>query len=188
MNELKEKYTKEVIPKLKEEFKIKNSLSLPKIEKITVNVGVGKYTKDEKYISFVEEIITKITGQKPVRRVAKKSIAGFKIREGNIVGVSVCLRREKMYSFLDNMINIILPRTRDFRGISRKQIDSTGNLTVGISEVSVFPEVETLDFSNGVFGLQFTVTTSKNDREKSLRMFELLGFPFEKNINKEIKK
>jgi len=188
MNELKEKYIKEVIPKLKEEFKIKNSLNLPKIEKITINVGVGRYTKDEKYLSFVEEILTKITGQKPVRRVAKKSIAGFKIREGNVVGISVCLRREKMYSFLDNMINIILPRTRDFRGISRKQIDNTGNLTVGISEVSVFPEVETLDFSNGMFGLQFTVTASKKEREKSLRMFELLGFPFEKNINKEIKK
>ncbi len=188
MNELKEKYIKEVIPKLKEEFNIKNSLELPKIEKITVNVGVGKYIKDDKYISFVEEVLTKITGQKPIRRIAKKSVAGFKVREGNIIGVSLCLRREKMYSFLDNMINIILPRTRDFRGISKKQIDSSGNLTVGISEVSVFPEVETLDFSNGVFGLQFTITSSKKDREKSLRMLELLGFPFEKNINKEIKK
>lgn len=181
MNELKEKYTKEVLPKLKKEFNIKNSLALPKIEKVTVNVGVGRYTKDDKYISFVEEILTKITGQKPVRRIAKKSIAGFKIREGNVVGVSVTLRREKMWSFLDNMVNIILPRTRDFRGVSRKQVDNTGNLTVGISEVSVFPEVETLDFSSGVFGLQFTITTSKNDREKSLKMFEILGFPFEKN-------
>lgn len=95
MNELKEKYTKEVLPKLKKEFNIKNSLALPKIEKVTVNVGVGRYTKDDKYISFVEEILTKITGQKPVRRIAKKSIAGFKIREGNVVGVSVTLRREK---------------------------------------------------------------------------------------------
>ncbi len=181
MNELKEKYTKEVLPKLKKEFNVKNSLALPRIEKITVNIGVGRYTKDDKYISFVEEILTKVTGQKPVRRVAKKSIAGFKIREGNVVGVSVTLRREKMWSFLDNMVNIILPRTRDFRGVSRKQVDNTGNLTVGISEVSVFPEVETLDFSSGMFGLQFTITTSKNDREKSLKMFELLGFPFEKN-------
>lgn len=181
MNELKEKYIKEVVPKLKKEFNTKNSLALPEIEKITVNVGVGKYTKDDKYISFVEEILMKITGQKPIKRLAKKSIAGFKIREGNVVGISVSLRREKMYSFLDNMINIILPRTRDFRGVSRKQLDSSGNLTVGISEVSVFPEVENLDFSNGVFGLQFTITTSKNDREKSLKMFEFLGFPFEKN-------
>lgn len=177
-NELKIKYDKEIVPALKEEFGIKNILQLPKLVNISINVGVGNYSKEENYLKFVEDVLTSITGQKPVRRKAKKSISGFKVREGQIVGISVSLRGEKMYSFVNKFLNVVLPRMKDFRGIKTKSMDKNGNITIGVKEVNVFPEVESMDL-NQLFGLEVTLVVNKFvSEEVNLRMLDLMGVPF----------
>lgn len=176
---LREKYNKKVIPELKEKFGYKNNFEVPKISKVTVNVGLGAGLKDSGYTELVQNNIAKITGQKTVAVKARKSIAGFKIREGMEVGVMVTLRGKRMYDFVDKLINISLPRVRDFRGISSKSVDQGGNLSVGIKEHIIFPEIR-MDDVERLHGLQVVISSTASNREEGLELFTLLGFPFKK--------
>ena len=179
---LQEKYKKEIILKLKEKFEYKNNMQAPKVFKITLNVGFGRRSKEKAYIKAVVDSLTKISGQKPIINKAKKSIASFKLREGDSIGVSVILRNKRMYDFLEKLINISFPRVRDFRGISEKSVDSTGNLTIGFKEHTSFPEVRSDEMDN-VFGLEISLSTTTNDKKQGLELFKLLGFPFKKDNN-----
>ena len=158
MHRLKEKYTKTVVSALRETFGYDNIMQAPRIEKITVNVGVGK-AKDSKVNDLVIETLTRITGQKPVATKAKKSISNFKLRAGNVVGMMTVLRGQRMYDFLDKLINVTWPRVRDFRGINPKSVDRSGNLTVGFNEHMAFPEIHA-DEVELIHGLEVTITTS----------------------------
>ena len=174
---LKEKYNKEIVPALTKEFKYHNRFEVPKLVKVVVNVGVGRFTKDKAYIDNVCVTLAKITGQRPILNPARKSISAFKIREGMIVGVSVTLRGQRMYDFVEKLVAISLPRTRDFRGLNKKMVDNTGNLSIGIKESSCFPEVrsDALDKSHG---LEICLATTAKTREEGLALFTLIGFPF----------
>jgi large subunit ribosomal protein L5 len=176
---LKEKYQKEVIPKLKEKFSYSNLFLVPKVEKVVLNVGFGRHNKEKEYIANVEKTLIKISGQKPVFTKAKKSIASFKIREGMIIGVMVTLRGQRMYDFLDKLVNISFPRVRDFRGISEKSVDKQGNLSVGFKENVAFPEVR-IDDINNIHGLEIVIHSTATNKEEGLELFRLLGFPFKK--------
>lgn len=178
---LKTKYQKEVIPQMREKFGYTNNLAVPKIEKVTINVGLSRSIteKDSKYIDLVKESLNKITGQKPVETIARQSISGFKIRQGLVIGLMVTLRGSRMYDFLDKLINVALPRTRDFRGLSSDSVDKSGNLSIGIREHLVFPEIRPEDVQK-IHGLQVTITTTAKNHEKGLELFKLLGFPFRK--------
>lgn len=174
---LKERYKREIVPALKEEFGIKNVYAVPAVKRVTVSVGVSAKQKDTKLMETAEETLKRITGQKPVRTKAKKSIAGFKIREGNEVGIMVTLRGKRMWDFLTKLTTTTFPRIRDFRGISRKQVDAQGNISIGFKENLAFPEISP-DAVDRLHGLQVTVTTSAKDRERGVKLFEALGFPF----------
>lgn len=163
---------------LKGKFGYKNINQSPKIQKVVISAGVGSF-KDKKKIDLVVDRITKITGQKPVRKGAKQSVAAFKVREGDPVGVSVTLRGKRMYDFLDKLINIALPRTKDFRGISPSAIDEMGNYTLGIKENTIFPESADEELKD-VFGLAITVVTSIKDKKETFEFLSYLGFPFKK--------
>ncbi|MDP3899502.1 MAG: 50S ribosomal protein L5 [bacterium] len=176
---LKELYAKEVAPKLKEEFGYKNNMAIPKISKVVINVGVGRFSKEKAYIDNVVETVKKITGQQPVQTKAKKSISAFKVREGMVVGVVVTLRGQRMYDFTEKLINVTLPRVRDFRGLDMKSVDRSGNLTIGLKEHIAFPEVGADDFDK-IHGLEICLTTTAETNEKGLALFKLLGFPFKK--------
>ncbi len=178
MSSLKKKYIKEIVPAMKEKFGYKNLLAVPKIIKVTVNVGINraKSEKDSKYIGIVEGTLSDITGQRPVKNLAKKSIAGFKIREGLVVGVSTVLRSHIMNDFLEKLINVSLPRIRDFRGIPEKSIDQGGNLSIGIKEQIVFPEISP-EKSERLHNLQIVITTSAPNHEQGVELFKLMGFP-----------
>lgn len=177
---LKDKYKKEVSKKLKEKFGYKNDMEVPKVKLISINVGIrADNAKDSKFIETVESTLTQITGQKPVRTLAKKSIAGFKIREGMVVGVKVTLRGEKMWSFLDKLINVTLPRVRDFRGVPMNIVDNKGNLSLGFKEYISFPEIKS-DEVERLHGLQVTVNTTADTKEEGLELLTLMGFPFQK--------
>ena len=178
MFSIKEKYVKEIIPAMKKKFGYKNILAVPKVTKITVNVGINraKSGKDPKYVEIVEKTISEITGQRPVKNLAKKSIAGFKIRKGFVVGVSTVLRSHKMYDFLNKLINVSLPRIRDFRGILKKSIDQGGNLSIGIKEQIVFPEISPEKVER-LHGLQIVITTNAPNHEQGVELFKLMGFP-----------
>ncbi len=174
---LKEKYQKEVIPQFLDDQNFKNYLEVPKIDKIVLNTSLSKAIENTKILEHASEVISKITGQKPIIKKAKKSIAAFKLRAGMPIGAKVTLRGNLMYEFLDRLISIVLPRIRDFRGLSTKAFDGRGNYTIGISEITVFPETQT---EETVFGLEISiVTTAKND-EDSRKLLEKLGFPFKK--------
>lgn len=149
-----------------------------RIEKVIINVGVGSFA-DKKKIDLTEDRLLKITGQKPIRKGAKQSIAAFKVREGDIVGLSVTLRGEKMWSFLDKLINIALPRTKDFRGIPQTGADQMGNYTLGIREHTVFPETADEELKD-VFGFGVTIVTNLDSKEKALTFLKTIGFPFAK--------
>ncbi|MDD2646634.1 MAG: 50S ribosomal protein L5 [Patescibacteria group bacterium] len=179
MMDLRTKYQKEVIPGLKEKFGFKNNLAVPKLLKITLNVGLSRAIseKDGRYAEIVKDTLNKISGQKPIEIAARKSISGFKIREGLLVGMKVTLRGGRMYDFVDKLVNIVLPRTRDFCGISAKGIDKSGNLSLGLREHLVFPEIKTEDVQK-IHGLQITITSNAKNREQGLELFKLLGFPF----------
>ncbi len=155
---------------------IKNIMAVPKISKVVINVGTGK-NKDKKHNDLVLDRLAKITGQKPSLRGAKKSIASFKLREGDIVGLSVTLRGTRMYGFLDKFINIAIPRMRDFRGFPLSAIDNMGNLTVGIKEHTVFPETADEDLKD-VFGLSVTIVTTAKTKDEAKILFEAINFPF----------
>ena len=176
---LKEKYRKQVIPEMKKNFGWKNNLEVPRIEKVVVNAGIGKFLKDSNAISEVTQLITDITGQKPVLTKSKKSIAGFKIRQGLEIGVKVTLRGRRMWDFLERFVGTALPRVRDFRGLKETCVDGKGNLNVGIREQLIFPEIQAEKVKN-IFGLQVNVSTNAGNREKGLELFRLMGFPIEK--------
>lgn len=181
MNRLQEKYQKEVVPALKKELGRENILSLPRPMKVVVNVGVSKKEGQDttKALESMANQLMTITGQKPKMTAAKKSIAGFKIRAGDHVGLAVTLRGNNMWEFMDKLVSIVLPRMKDFQGISRLSFDKSGNYSLGFSEQIVFPEIE-YDKIDKVRGLQVTIVSSGTDSNESLKMLELLGMPFEK--------
>jgi large subunit ribosomal protein L5 len=177
MARLLEYYRKTVVNKLKEKYGYKSVMQVPRISKITLNMGIGEAMDDKKIIAFAVADLEKIAGQKPVITLARKSIAGFKVREGWPIGCKVTLRGQKMYEFLDRLITIALPRVRDFRGLSIKSFDGRGNYSLGFKEQIVFPEVE-YDKVDTLRGLDITITTSaKNDKEAQ-GLLEAFSFPF----------
>lgn len=179
MQRLKEKYVSEVTPKLMEEFNIDNKMAVPKITKVTLNMGIGDTLKNKELLETVKKDLSLISGQLPSVRPAKVSVASFGIRRGMIVGLKVTLRGKKMWAFLDRLFSIVMPRFRDFRGVPLKSFDDFGNYTLGINEHVVFPEI---DFAKSqARGLEVTITTSTNNSDLSKRMLELLGMPFAKN-------
>lgn len=175
---LKERYQKEAVPLLTKELGIKNVMALPKVTKVTVSVGLSQGIKDPKVLETVERTLERIAGQKPQKTKARKSIASFKIREGQVVGMMVTLRGPRMWDFLTKLVGVTFPRIRDFRGISPKIIDDRGNLSVGFRENLSFPEIRP-DEVERVHGLQITVSTTAETREKGLALFKALGFPFQ---------
>ncbi len=176
---LYKKYKTETVAALKERFAYASQFSVPKIEKASINVGINSRNTDSGYLDKVEETLAKITGQKPVRTKAKKAISAFKVREGMVVGVKVTLRGQRMYDFLDKLINVTIPRIRDFRGLSVKSVDKQGNLNLGFKEHNVFPEIKADDIER-IHGLEISVTTTANNYEEGLELFKSLGFPFQK--------
>jgi len=174
---LKEKYEKEIVPALTKAFDYQNRMQVPGLEKIVLNIGLGEAIKNVKLLDSAAADLTLIAGQKPVITKAKKSIAAFKLREGQPIGCMVTLRREKMYDFLEKLVNITLPRVRDFRGISGKAFDGRGNYSLGIKEHIIFPEID-YDKTDSIKGLNVTiVTTAKSDKEGK-ELLTLFGMPF----------
>jgi len=181
---LQEKYRKEIMPSLKKELDIKNDFECPGLEKVVINVGIGNWvTKDttrrEDVIKKISEDLKRITGQKPQIRPARKSISGFSVREGMPVGLRVTLRGKRMYDFLERLINIVFPRVRDFQGVKLSSIDESGNITVGISEQLVFPEISA-DDTDFFFGMEITVANSAKNREEGEALLRKMGFPLQK--------
>jgi large subunit ribosomal protein L5 len=177
MKRLKEKYTKEVISAMRKKIGYKNDLAVPKLVKVTINSGTGQSLKDDKFLDVVVNTLTRISGQKPVLAKAKKSISAFKIREGDTVGTKVTLRGQRMYDFVDKLINISLARIRDFQGLERKGVDQSGNLTIGFKEHVAFPEIGS-DEVERIHGLEVVITTSARSQEEGLELLSFLGFPF----------
>jgi large subunit ribosomal protein L5 len=184
MNRLHEKFEKEVKGAMAKEFDIKNGLAIPMIEKVVVNMGVGLAAKNQQQMDALKRDLAVITGQAPAIRNAKVSIASFNLRAGMPVGLSVTLRGERMYSFLDRLFSIVLPRLRDFRGVPLKSFDKMGNYTLGFEEHTVFPEVDPAK-SAAAHGMEITIVTTAGTPEKAKRLLELLGCPF---VKEEIKK
>lgn len=174
---LKAHYLEKVVPALKKQFSYKNVMKVPKIVKITLNMGVGEAANDRKIIKFAEENMTAIAGQKPVTTVARKSIASFKIREEWPIGCKVTLRQDRMYEFLDRLISIALPRTRDFRGLNPRSFDSRGNYSMGVKEQILFPEIN-YDKVDAIRGMDITITTTANTDEEGLALLKAFNFPF----------
>ena len=179
MANLEERYQKEIKAKLVKEFKLKSILAVPRVEKVVVNMGIGEATEDKKIIEKASADLQAITGQKPKLAKARLSIAGFKLREGNVIGLVVNLRGERMYIFLEKLFKIVLPRLRDFKGVSLKGFDGQGNYNLGIREQIVFPEVDYAKIDK-VRGLQITFVTNAGDDGKAKRLLVELGMPFEK--------
>ncbi len=179
MNALKEKFQKEILPQIMKKSKYKNIWQAPRLQKAVINVGLGIGTKDSKYIDIAEETLLRITGQKPIKTQARISISNFKVRKGQVIGLKVTLRGRRMYDFVDKIINVTLPRIRDFRGISIKTVDKNGNINIGFREHIAFPEIKS-DEVEKIHGLQVTITTSAKSQEEGIELFKLLGFPFTK--------
>jgi large subunit ribosomal protein L5 len=179
---LKEKYEKEAVPEMMKVFGYKNKMEVPKIEKVVINAGFGKLvagkTKEEqeKICQNIIEDLKMISGQKPILTRAKDSISTFKIKKGQPIGAKVTLRRKRMYDFLERLINIALPRSRDFKGIEQKWFDKSGNLTLGIKEQIAFPEISP-EKTKFIFGFEVTIVTNAKKREESIELMKLLGFP-----------
>ncbi|MBI4142329.1 50S ribosomal protein L5 [Candidatus Uhrbacteria bacterium] len=174
---LKERYQKEIVPQLMADLGVTNPMAVPRVMKIAVNVGMGGAQSDPKLMELVERSLTRITGQRPVRTLARKSIASFKIRQGMPVGMVVTLRGTRMWDFLEKVIRTSLPRIRDFRGISMKNVDGRGNLSIGFREHIVFPEIR-IDEVDNVHGLQVTIASTAGTHARGLALFRALGFPF----------
>jgi large subunit ribosomal protein L5 len=179
MARLKEKYSKEVVPKLKKEFGIDNPMAVPQIVRVVCNIGLGEASRQPKMLDQAVEELTAITGQRPTLRKARKSIAQFKLRAGMQVGCAVTLRRERMYEFLDRLINIALPRVRDFRGLSPKGFDGRGNYTLGVRDHVIFPEIDYTKVENPR-GMNITVVTTAKTDDQARFLLQELGFPFAK--------
>ncbi|MBI4139241.1 50S ribosomal protein L5 [Candidatus Uhrbacteria bacterium] len=177
---LKEQYTKQIIPALSKEFGITNHMAVPNVRSVTVAVGLSQGLKDPKFFEVAESVLTRITGQKPVKTKAKKSISNFKIRQGMVVGMRVTLRGKRMWDFLEKFVRVTFARVRDFRGISSSHVDAQGNITVGFREFLSFPEIRP-DEVERIHGLQVTVTTTAGDHAKGLALLKALGFPFHKD-------
>lgn len=176
---LKEKYNKEIIPKLREQFSYKSIMEVPRLEKIVINMGVGQAASDAKILDEAVRDLETISGQKPSVRIAKKAISNFKLREGMKIGAKVTLRKEMMYEFLDRFVSLALPRVRDFRGIPDKSFDGRGNYTLGLKEQIIFPEIN-VDKVTKILGMDITfVTTAKTDKE-ALELLTAFGMPFRK--------
>ena len=174
---LQKKYKEEVVPKVQEKFGIKNSMAVPRLEKIVVNMGVGQATQDIKFLDVAMEDLTTITGQKPMIRRAKKAISNFKLRAGQAVGCKVTLRRNKMYEFLDRLLNASLPRIRDFNGVSRKAFDKAGNYSLGIVDQAIFPEIETGKIQRAQ-GMDISFVFNKGPQDHTMEVLSLMGMPF----------
>ncbi|MDX8363065.1 MULTISPECIES: 50S ribosomal protein L5 [Bacillaceae] len=179
MNRLKEKYQKEITPSVMSKFSYKSVMQTPQLEKIVVNMGVGDAVANSKALDNAVEELTTITGQKPVVTKAKKSIAGFRLREGMPIGAKVTLRGERMYEFLDKLVSVALPRVRDFRGVSKKSFDGRGNYTLGIKEQLIFPEIE-YDKVSKVRGMDIVIVTTANTDEEARELLTQMGMPFQK--------
>lgn len=177
MTRLLEKYQQQVVPQLMEKFVYRNKLAVPKIQKIVVNMGVGRAIDNKKLIEEATKHLSIITGQKPLITKAKKAISGFKLRQGQAIGCKVTLRGKRMFEFLDRLISVVLPRIRDFRGLSPRSFDGRGNYTLGLTEQIVFPEisVDTVEF---VQGMDITLAISGKSDEQSCELLKLLGMPF----------
>jgi large subunit ribosomal protein L5 len=178
---LKSWYQDEVVSMMMKDFNLDNLMEVPRIEKIVVNVGVGEAIDNARALDAAVEDITTITGQKPIVTKARKSIATFKLREGRSIGVKVTLRGDRMWSFFDRLINIALPRTRDFRGVSPDSFDGRGNYTLGLREQLIFPEID-YDKIDKIRGFEVTIVTTAPDDEKGRRLLELLGMPFGRGV------
>jgi large subunit ribosomal protein L5 len=174
---LKTHYSDSVAPALRKEFGLANGMQVPRLEKIVVNIGVGEALENAKALDAAVEDMTTITGQKPVVAKARRSIANFKLREGRAIGVRVTLRGERMWSFFDRLVNVALPRTRDFRGISPNAFDGRGNYTLGIREQIIFPEIH-YEKIDKLRGLEVTIVTSAPNDEQGRRLLQLMGMPF----------
>ena len=179
---LKELYKNQIREKLAEEFDIKNPMLIPALEKITISVGLGEGGRDKKYVESVVNTISLIAGQKADVTKAKKSIAGFILREGMEVGVKVTLRKDRMYNFLKKLISIALPRVRDFKGVNRNGFDGRGNFSFGLNEQLIFPEIKYDDIIK-IHGMNVTITTTTENDKEALRLLEMFGFPFTKGRN-----
>lgn len=174
---IREKYAKDVVPALEKEFGYNNRHAIPRISKVVVHVGIGKDVKDAKVLETATDTLRRITGQLPVKTVAKKSISNFKIREGMVIGLKVTLRGRRMEDFLTKMINVALPRVRDFHGVSDSIVDKTGNATIGFKEHLVFPEIRS-DEVERVHGLEVTIQTTAQSKAEGIALLKGLGFPF----------
>jgi large subunit ribosomal protein L5 len=176
---LDEFYRNTVVPKLKNDLQLKNPMQVPRITKITINMGVGEAVADRKIMDAAVADLTKISGQKPLITKSKKSIASFKLREGLAIGAKVTLRGARMYEFLDRLINIAMPRIRDFRGISPRGFDGRGNYSVGVKEQIIFPEIQ-YDQIDQIRGMDITITTTAKDNQQGRALLEAFSFPFRK--------
>lgn len=179
MNRLKEKYINEVTPALMNKFEYRSVMQTPKVDKIVINMGVGDAVSNTKNLDKAVEELTLISGQKPIITKAKKSIAGFRLREGMPIGCKVTLRGERMYEFLDKLVTVSLPRVRDFHGVSKKSFDGRGNYTLGIREQLIFPEVD-YDLVDKVRGMDIVIVTTANSDEEARELLAQLGMPFQK--------
>jgi len=179
MARLKQVYRETIVPKLKTELGLANPMEVPKITKITVNMGVGEAVADRKLMDAAVADMTKITGQKPIVCKAKKAIASFKLREGLAIGCKVTLRGDRMYEFLDRLISVAMPRIRDFRGVSGRAFDGRGNYTLGVKEQIIFPEIQ-YDQIDQLRGMDITITTTARDNKQGRALLEAFNFPFRK--------
>jgi len=179
MNSLKERYQKEAVPALMKALDFKNKLQVPRLQKVIINIGMGEALDNPKALDAAVSDLIAITGQKPIVIKARKSIANFKLREGRLIGVKVTLRGEKMWAFADRLINIALPRVRDFRGVSSESFDGRGNYTLGLREQLIFPEVD-YDKIDKIRGMEVTFVTSARNDDSATSLLKLLGMPFRK--------
>ncbi len=179
MNRMKERYQKEMVPALMKELNLENVMQAPRVTKVMVNIGMGEAMDNPKALDAAVGDVTQITGQKPVITKAKKAIANFKLREGRSIGVKVTLRGERMWAFIDRLMNIVLPRVRDFRGVSPDSFDGRGNYTLGLREQLIFPEIE-YDKIDKIRGLEISIVTSAPNDDQARLLLQMLGMPFRK--------
>lgn len=184
MNRLQEQYNTKIVPELKQAFGYTNTMAVPKIKKVMINVGIGKYLKDSKFVESIKRDLTALAGQAPVETKARKSVAGFKIREQQVVGMAVTLRGQRMYDFLDKLINIALPRVKDFRGVNPKGFDGRGSYHLGLKEHIVFPEISNEALEH-IFGLQVSIITDAGKDEPARALLTAMNFPFIKEEEKK---
>ncbi len=179
MNRLKEKYQKEIVPKMKEEFGYKSIMEVPRIKKVVINAGIGGFRENKDAVESFEHDLAQLLGQKPYPKKARLSEAGFKIRKGDVVGYSATLRGERMWAFLDKLISVAIPRIRDFRGLALGSFDDAGNYSLGITEHVIFPEVNP-NTTKGIRSMQLTVVSSNDDKEVNKALLNYIGMPFKK--------